>query len=220
MLKIKVDKKGVKKVIDEMELFGHTKEVVSEYQIHFNKLDDREKELNRQLEEIQEKHTQNLLDQETADVSELIYLKKMGRELVYETEVITSLLEQTNEEMTELKFHYAPLINKALSNDSTARVGKYDFSPLVDEVMGELLNAIAEVGMEFRKQYAEVHPAVTDVIKDKKVMERWPRYHYVFKPENYRPIFSKETVKEEDFKTAASGKVPSRFQQQDSKGVK
>jgi hypothetical protein len=220
-MNVKVDRKSIDKMIKEISLFDETKSVLTAYQKEVSKLNEREEELNKQLEEIQEKHTQNLLDQESADVSELIYLKKMNRELVYETEVITSLLEELAEEKASLKIKYVPLINQAKREDMNNNAGRYNANEIVTQLRYEMLKIIADVSAEMKRQYRSVEPDVLEIFDDPKVKETFLERQVTFNDQFYKPSYSesmKTVISKDDVFYSLSGNVPSSVPK--PKGVK
>lgn len=211
---ITIDRKKLDTVINEMNLYPEAKQAIQEYHKEKAILDERGRLLNEQLSEVQKKHLQNLMKQEGADVSELIYLKKQGIELVSEMSLIEVLKEELQEEHGQLKVKHYHLFQKALSKDSATRGNKYDMTPVVDNLMAEMIVAMADLGKVYLNQYNEIAPDIREVFDDPTVREYHPRSEYAFSPEANKPsysLFDKYVLKKYDVQTALTGVIPEGF---------
>jgi hypothetical protein len=213
---VEVDQKELKKLVSEMDLYPNTKQAIEEYKQVADRLDEREQILQQQLTDLQEKHTKNLIDQETANVAEVVYLKIQSKKTVEESQIIETLLAEVKEEKQELMYHFYKVYRSALSKDS-ALAGQYNVTPIIDKVLSQTMALIAEVGLEARQQYLEVFPDVDDIFSDSKVREMYPRIlDESFNPERHKPVFSgggsKVVLESSHIESATSGRIPEKFQ--------
>lgn len=213
-----VDKKALKKMIKDMDLYPNIKQAIKEYKEVADKLEEREQILSNQLADLQQQYAQNMLDQETANVAEVVYLKIEQKKAIEELKIIESLLAETKEERQELMYHYYKVYRKALSADSAVST-QYDVTPIIDKVLSQTMEIIAEVGMESRQQYLDVFPDVDEIFSDSKVREVYPRIlDESFKFDRHRPRYngSKSVLESHEIESATSGRVPDKFKNKET----
>ena len=211
-LLVKVDRKAIDNAIAEMDLFKYTKEAIKGYNDELKFIEEREAELKRQLTELQTKLTQNLIAIDTErDVKNVISVKKENYELSQDSKIIEALLEEIDENKTELKLHYVPIYKQALIEDSK-RTNQYQVNPLVDEVKYEMLNAIADLGAEMKRQYFEIYGDVQEVYGDSKVQEFiHPRPRLDI--ERFTPVYGEASpivISKNEVFSAVSGNAPKK----------
>ncbi|WP_342537951.1 hypothetical protein MKY15_15675 [Sporosarcina sp. FSL K6-1540] len=214
---VEFDKKELKKLIEGMDLYLNTKEVVAQYKAVADKVDEREILLQQQLDDVKLKHLQNLLDQETANVAEIIYLKIQAKKMAEEMQIIDTLVAEAKQEKEELMINYYKVYRNALSKDSAIAKG-YNVTPIVDSVLSQTMAIIAEVGAEAREQYLEMSPDIDELFGDAKVRQVFPRIlDESFEFHRHNPSFSgsKTVLESHDIETAISGRVSDRFKAKD-----
>ncbi|WP_255286132.1 hypothetical protein [Priestia megaterium] len=195
------------------ELFTEAKKVMAAYKEEAEKLDKQERELNAELESLQAEMTANILAQENAGVSDLVYLKIQAKEAVKKSEIIDVLLEELKEERTELKLKYVPLIRQALGKSPAS---EYDATEIAERYRYLMLKEISEIGKQMQAQYYEIAPEVAEVFEDEGVLEQYPRLKYHFTYENYTPSFSwfdKSVVSKNEVFSACRGNFPQGLKQ-------
>lgn len=189
-------------------LFKEAEKVIAAYQEEVTKLDDRERELNAELAVLSAEMTTNLTEQETAEVSTLVYLKIQAKEINQKAEVIAVLIEELKAERTELKLKYVPLIRNALSQSPK---GEYQATEIVERYKYEMLKEISEIGKQMRKQYYEIAPDITEIFEDEGVLKQYPRLKYHFTYDSYKPSFNwldRNVISKNEVTTACSGSLP------------
>ncbi|RAS88191.1 hypothetical protein A3863_14445 [Priestia endophytica] len=202
------------------ELFNDVKKFIAAYQSEVAKLDQREEKLKGELEALQLEMNENVMSQENANVSDLIYLKVQAKEIVQKSEVIAVLLEELAEERTALKLKYVPLYRQALAKSPT---GEYNANEIVERHKYEMLTEIASIGKQMRLQYLEIAPDVEEVFQDERVLEQFPRLKYQFNYDSYKPSFNwleKSVVAKNEVVSASQGNLPSGLKQPKEKDVK
>ncbi|MFE4036059.1 hypothetical protein [Priestia sp. YIM B13489] len=167
-------------------LFKEAKKVIATYQEEVQELDERERELETEAEVLQGEMTSNLVEQETANVGTLVYLKIQAKEINQKAEVINVLLEELKEERTELKLKYVPLIRSALGESPYP---EYKATEIVEKYKYQMLSEISEIGKQMRTQYYEIAPEVAEIYEDPTVNERYPRLKYHFTYDKFKPSF-------------------------------
>lgn len=174
---LKIDRKSVDKAIEEMELFTATKEVLASYEAEKEVLEKRKDALNERLAQLQEQHTQTMLDREIAvdSPSDYIYLSAQLTKIDDEVKILLSLQDQLKEGFTELKKKYMPLIRETYSKDSATRHKHFNVSETVAYVRDELKQAISDYENEIRKQDEQAMPVIyADFLDDLELMnEGW-----------------------------------------------
>lgn len=214
-VKVQVNRKEVEKLIKEMDLFPTFKETVKAYRDQEDKLYEREQLLKKQLDDLQNAYTKNLLDQETASVSDLIYLKIQAKKMVEEIDIIKVLLEEVKQEFIDLKFAFYPKYRDALNKDSYSV--PHDVTPVIIDVISQVLTVISEVGQESKKQYGEIYPDIVDMFQDKHILERYPRLLDTMEQyslQRYTPQFkwnSQTVLEKNEVISSTSGSVPTKF---------
>jgi len=216
-LLVKVDRKAIDKAIAEMNLFKNTKESIKSYNDEVKFIEAREEELKKQLNDLQQELTQNLMALETEkEVSKVIAIKKDNYNYNQDSKIIEALLEEIEEDKIELKLRYVPKYKQSL-NEDMKRTNSYPVNPLVDQIKYEMLKAIADIGAEMKRQYYEVYHDVQEVYEDNKVKEfihPKPRLDI----ERFTPIYGQSfptVISKNEVFSAVSGNMPSK-----SKGVK
>ena len=190
------------------DLFIEAKEVVAEYNERVSKLDDQERELNAELIALQDEMTANILDQESASVSELVYLKIQVKEINQKTEIIKVLLEELAEERTELKLEFVPKYRYALGNTG---INEYNATKIAEKYRYLMLKEISDIGKQMQQQYREIAPDIDEVFGDSKVLEQYPRLAYSYTYDNYIPSFSwfeTSVVSKNEVFSACRGNLP------------
>ncbi|MRX52365.1 hypothetical protein GJU41_00145 [Bacillus idriensis] len=192
------------------DLFFETKIVVAEYQEEAFQLDEQGRELKAELEALQEQHTANLIAQENASVSERVYLKIESKGIIQKSEVIGSLLEELENEHTELKLKFTPILQEALRKDRMI-LSQYDVTELAIKYRYLLLTEIAEIGKEMQGQYHAIAPDVMEIFEDPAVKEANPRLEYSFHADQFKPglsWFDKSVVSKNELFAAVRGNLP------------
>lgn len=212
---IKIDRKEVDKLLNDMDLFVHTKAALVDYKAELKQLEVRGEKLEEKLARIQSEHTENLLKLEgNTDVNAIIELKMENIHLVSKSKVVAALLESLEEEKTDLKIKHAPLFDAALKTDMQARGGKYDLNQIIDIVRYEMIRAIADIGKEMKKQFFAIESDVKEVFDDVAVRETYVQIGRGFTQEHYQPFYSefdKTVISKQDIFTAVSGQIPQRI---------
>lgn len=170
------------------DLFTETKKVVSDYKEKVSKLDQQERELNAELSVLQEEMTNNILDQEGATVSELVYLKISAKKIVQKTEIISVLVEELAEDKTALKLEFTPIYRTALRNDTANKTG-YGATDIVEKHKYLMLKEISEIGSQMQEQYFAIAEDIYEVFEDSEVKKEFPRLEYSFNQDQYIPAF-------------------------------
>jgi predicted nucleic acid-binding Zn-ribbon protein len=168
-------------------LFIEAKNVISDYKKEAEKLDNQERELKAELNVLQEEMTANLLDQEGATVSEMVYLRIQAKEINQRTEIIRVILEELTEERADLKLEFVPRLRSALGKTG---IHEYNVTELVERYRYELLKEIADTGRQIRDQYHEIESDLMEVFDDSNVKEQYPRLVYQYGRDNFKPSFS------------------------------
>ncbi|MCU4971080.1 hypothetical protein OCD64_29625 [Bacillus toyonensis] len=174
---LKIDRKAVDKAIEEMELFTATKEVLANYEAEKESLVKREEALTERLAQLQEQHTQTLMDREVAsdNPSDYIYLSSQLSKIESDMKVLLPLKEALQEEYTLLKQKYMPIIRETYSKDSSARNKHFNVSEAVSHVRDELKLVISDYEKAISKQDQQVMPVIyADFLDDSELMnESW-----------------------------------------------
>lgn len=202
-------------------LFVETEKVVNQYKAKADKIDQQERELNAELNALQDEMTSVILDQEQASVSELVYLKIQAKEINQKIEIISVLLEELTEERTALKLEFTPLYRTAIRNDVHNKAG-YSATEIAEKYKYLMLKEISEIGSQMQEQYRKIAPDIYEVFEDSEVRKEFPRLEYVFNDEQYRPVFgwfSDAVVSKNDVFTATRGYLPQGVKQPVEKDV-
>ncbi|HDR6219341.1 TPA: hypothetical protein QCU06_005907 [Bacillus cereus] len=174
---LKIDRTTVDKAIAKMELFTATKEVLASYEAEKEALVKREDVLAERLAQLQEQHTQTMLDREVAsdNPSDYIYLSAQLTKIDDEVKILRSLQDQLKGDFTVLKQKYMPIIRETYSKDSSARNKHFNVSEAVSYVSDELNQAISDYEKAISKQDQQVMPVIyNDFLDDPELMnESW-----------------------------------------------
>lgn len=172
-----IDRTSVDKAIEEMELFTATKELLANYEAEKEALVKREDVLAERLAQLQEQHTQTMLDREVAsdNPSDYIYLSAQLTKIDDEVKILRSLQDQLKGDFTALKQKYMPIIRETYSKDSSARNKYFNVSEAVSYVSDELKQAILDYEKAISKQDQQVMPVIyNDFLDDPELMnESW-----------------------------------------------
>jgi hypothetical protein len=197
------------------DLFVETKKVVADYKEKVSKLNDQERELNAELITLQDEMTANILDQEGASVSELVYLKIQAKEINYKTEIIKVLLEELAEERAALKLEFTPIYRTAIRKDYSDKSGQYNATEIMERYRYLMLKEISDIGKQMQQQYFDIAPDVYEVFEDSEVQKEFPRLEYVFNQDHYTPSFgypSDAVISKNDVFGACRGYIPNKPQ--------
>ena len=115
---IKLDRSEINKVIKEMKLFDETYTAIEVYYKDLIKREKEEELLQQQLDDLRNELRANLFEQESATVSEKVYLRIKQKEISLRTEAVSSVLADVIQEKSELKVKHAPLLLVALQKDA------------------------------------------------------------------------------------------------------
>jgi predicted RNase H-like nuclease (RuvC/YqgF family) len=154
------------------KLFTETEKVVKAYKERVSKLDDQEAELNAELSTLQDELTANILDQETAGVAELVYLKVAAKEINHKTEIIQVLLEELAEERKALKLEFTPIYRTAIQKDRGNKAG-YGATEIVEKYKFLMLTEISDIGAQMQEQYRKIAPDILEVFDDEAVRPKF-----------------------------------------------
>jgi hypothetical protein len=215
IIEVKVNRKELEKALNQMELFTEFKQTVEEFHVDEARLNEQQQYIENELKELQQKYTQNMLDQELANVAEAIYLRMETKKMTEKIEVLDSLLAEVKVEQQELLFTYYVKYRDALYK-AGASASQYDFTPIFTKVIAETLAVAKEVGAEAEQQYKEVYPEISYIFFDNKVMERYPRIMETHRAGDYKPRFNwneKTVLTKEQIQNAIQYRqMPSEFQ--------
>ena len=201
--------------IEVRKLFVETEIVIKDYKEKAELLDQQERELTAELNVLQEEMTNNILSQEGASISELVYLKISVKKINQKTEIISVLLEELGEERTALKLTFTPNYRTAIRNDK-ANTSGYDATEIVERYRYEMLKEIADIGVQMQKQYRDISEDIYEVFEDSEVRKEFPRLGYTFNQEQYTPQFgwfSESVISKNDVFTATRGYLPEGVKQ-------
>jgi hypothetical protein len=190
------------------KLFTEVEKVIAAYKEGAEKLDRQEQELKAEFESLQAEMIANILAQENAGVSDLVYLKIQAKDISQKSEIINVLLEELKEERTELKLKYVPLIRQALAKSPYP---EYEATEIVERYKYQMLKEISEIGKQMRTQHYEISPDIEEIFHDKDVLEQYPRLAYTHTYDSYKPKFNwfnNSVVSKSDVLTACDGSLP------------
>ncbi|EGI2115034.1 hypothetical protein FH832_003102 [Listeria monocytogenes] len=197
------------------KLFTETEKVIAAYKEEAEKLDQQESELTAELEALQLEMTANILAQENAGVSDLVYLKIQAKEINHKAEVIAVLLEELKQNRVDLKLKYVPLLRQSQGVDGKVRA-EYDINAIVDKYKWLMFTEIAGIGKQVLNQYSTIAPDLMEILDDREVTKVHPRVMNQFSSESYKPTFwqdIKTVVHREDIRLACSGSLPQGLKQ-------
>ena len=214
IIDVKVNRKELEKVLKEMNLFDNIKQEIEQLHADENKLDEQQKYIENQLQELQQNYTKNMVEQETAGIIEVVKLKVEAKKMTEQMEIMDSLLAEVKEAKQELMYTYYIKFRDALGSDSVV-TSQYDLTPIFMTAIAELLAVAKEVGEVANQQYKEVYPDISYIFFDNKVMERYPRIMETYNANRYKPRFNwnEKTVltKEQIDHAIYYGKLPYQF---------
>lgn len=170
------------------DIFPYTKVVLADFKAEQNALQHEYEELEAELAATQEKIAVNVLDRETANLSDRIYLTTQHKELVNMVEVINLMFEENQQKQTQLKLQYALQLREAIRKETTIR-SKYDVNEIIERYKSLMLNEIAALGRNMLSQYREIAPEVHFLFDDSEVHEMYPRLSQAYTTEYFRPSF-------------------------------
>jgi hypothetical protein len=211
---LKIDRVEVDKAIANMVLFSTTQKVLADYQEEKQVLLNRENGLNERMVQLQEEHTQLLLEREVSkdSTSDYIYLSKQLSNADEEMKIILSLQEQLREDFKALKQKHLPIIRTTYSKDLSAK-NEFSVNDTVDLVRYELLKAIADYSREVSKQQAPLMPAIYEFLHDEELMEANTGFRRSFEYGSEHLIFTggpgKSVISKNEIFSACGGNLPS-----------
>ncbi|ASZ20467.1 TPA: hypothetical protein ACGXMA_005424 [Bacillus cereus] len=174
---LKIDRTSVDKAIEDMELFTATKEVLKQYEAEKESLVKRGETITERLAQLQEQHTQTLIDREVVsdNPSDYIYLSSQLSKIESDMKVLLPLKEALEEEYTLLKQKYMPIIRETYSKDSSARNKHFNVSEAVSHVRDELKLVISDYEKAISEQDQQVMSVIyDDFLDDSELMnESW-----------------------------------------------
>lgn len=194
-------------------LFKEAEKVIAAYKEESETLDKQEQELKAEFELLQAEMTANILAQENASVSDLVYLKIQAKGISQRSEILNVLLEELKEERTELKLKYVPLYRQALAKSPYP---EYEATEIVERYKYQMLKEISEIGKQMRTQYYEIAHDLEELFHDKDVLEQFPRLAYTHTYDSYKPKFNwfnNSVVSKSDVLTACDGSLPQGLKQ-------
>ncbi|KAB2454619.1 hypothetical protein F8160_09575 [Bacillus sp. CH126_4D] len=212
---LKIDRTAVDKAIEEMDLFTATKEVLASYEAEKEVLEKREEALTERLAQLQEQHTQTMLDREIAkdNPSDYIYLSAQLTKIDDEVKILLSLQDQLTEDFTALRQEFAPTIQATYSKDLREK-DKLPVNDMVDYVRYELIKSIHDYAREVRNQQAPLMATMSEFLDDKEVMEANRGFQRLFEFDATNLHYSesqKSVIDRMHVFSACSGNMPSEI---------
>lgn len=192
------------------DLFTETRQTVKQYKAKCKELNKQESELKSELVAIQTEHTANLVGQETATVSERIYLNMQAKGLVDKAQVINAMLEEVEGKRTVLKLETVSLLQEALTKDNRVK-SQYDTNEIVDNHLYQMFTELTEIGGQMQSQYRAIAPDILEIYEDPKVSEAFPTNQLRFDSDSYKMPYwqaNKTVVHREDIRWACGGHMP------------
>lgn len=178
---LKIDRSAVDKAIEDLEMFTDTQAVLDNYETEKEVLVKRGDDLSKRIAELQEEHTQLLLDRESSkdNTSDYIYLSKQLTATNEEVQTIVSLQEQLKDDFKALKQKYIPVIQSTYGKDLSAK-NQFPVNETIDYVKYELLKAIADYSCEVRKQQQPLLPLIGEFLEDEELMSNNAGFRRLF----------------------------------------
>ncbi|MGE7596513.1 hypothetical protein ACQKMY_25880 [Peribacillus frigoritolerans] len=195
-------------VVDD--LFVETRKTVKQYKAKCRDLNKQESELKSELVAIQTEHTANLISQETATLSERIYLNMQAKGLVDKAQVINAMLEELEDKRTDLKMQTVTSLQEAITKDARVK-SQYDTNEIVDTHLYRMFTELTEIGGQFQSQYRAIAPDILELYEDPKVQEAFPTNQLRFDSDSYKMPYwqaNKTVVHREDIRWACGGHMP------------
>jgi hypothetical protein len=194
-------------VVDD--LFTETRKTVKQYKAKCKDLNKQESELKAELVNLQAEHTANLMGQESATLSERVYLNLQAKGLVDKSSVINAMLEEVEEKRTALKLETVSSLQEALTKDARVK-SQYDTNEIVDGYLYKMFAELTEIGGQMQSQYRAIAPEVLEIFEDPKVQEAFPN-KLRFESDSYKMPYwqaNKTVVNREDIRWACGGHMP------------
>jgi hypothetical protein len=191
------------------DLFTETRKVLSGYQEKSEGLNQQKSELRAELVALQAEHTANLMGQETATLTERIYLNLQAKGLVDKASVINAMLEELEGKRTDLKIETVSLLQEAITKDARVK-SQYDTNEIVDGYLYKMFAELTEIGGQMQSQYRAIAPEVLEIFEDSKVQEAFPN-KLRFESDSYKMPYwqaNKTVVHREDIRWACGGHMP------------
>lgn len=212
---LKIDRTAIDTAIEEMELFTATKEVLASYEAEKGTLEKREEALTERLAQLQEQHSQTLIDREVAkdNPSDYIYLSAQLTKIDDEVKILLSLQDQLKEDFTALRQEFAPTIQETYRKDLRKK-DKLPVNDMVDSVRYELIKAITDYAREVRNQQAPLMTTMSEFLDDKEVMESNRNFKRLFEFDATHLYYSesqKSVIDRMHIFSACSGNFPSEI---------
>ncbi|WP_057915929.1 hypothetical protein [Peribacillus muralis] len=213
---LKIDRSAVDSAIETLDtMFTATQEVLADYETEKQVLVKRGEDFSKRVAELQEEHTQLLLDREISkdNTGDYIYLSKQLTSTDEEMKIILSLQEQLKEDFTALKMKYAPIIQATYRKDLSAK-NQLPVNEMVEHARYELVKAIYDFASEVRKQQSPLLPAIGEFLDDKEVMEVNRNFERVFEYDQTNlpySEFNKTVIHRLDIFSACSGNMPTNI---------
>lgn len=191
------------------DLFNETRKTLKQYKAKCKDLNKQESELQAELVAIQTEHTANLMGQETATLSERIYLNMQAKGLVDKAQVINAMLEEVEGKRTALKLETVTSLQDAITKDARVK-SQYDTNEIVDGYLYKMFAELTEIGGQMQSQYRAIAPEVLEIFEDPKVQEAFPN-KLRFDSDSYKMPYwqaNKTVVHREDIRWACGGHMP------------
>lgn len=178
---LKINRSAVDKAIEDLEMFTATQAVLDNYETEKQVLIKRGDDLNKRIDELQEEHTQLLLDRESSKDNTSVYIK-LSKQLTAtneEVQTIVSLQDQLQDDFRELKQKYIPVIQSTYGKDLSAK-SEFPVNETIDYVKYELLKAIADYAREVRTQQQPLLPFIREFLDDEELMSNNAGFRRLF----------------------------------------
>ncbi|MCY8938082.1 hypothetical protein [Peribacillus frigoritolerans] len=195
------------------DLFTETRKTVKQYKAKCKDLNKQESELKSELVALQAEHTANILSQETANLSERIYLNLQAKGLVDKASVINAMLEELEEKRTALKLQTVNSLQESLGKDNRVKA-KYNANEIVDDYLYRMFAELTEIGGQMQSQYRAIAPSILEIYEDPKVAESFTATQLRFDADEYRLSYwqaNKTVVHREHIRLAGGGHMPSEI---------
>lgn len=215
---LKIDRSAVDAAIENIEMmFTDTQAVLDNYETEKEVLVKRGYDFNKKVSELQEQHTQLLLDRESSKGSTSNYIK-LSKQLTAtneEVQTIVSLQEQLKEDFTSLKMKYAPIVEATYRKDLSAK-NQLNVNAMVEHARYELVKAIQDFASEVKNQQRPLQSAIDEFLDDREVMEINRNFERLFEYDQTNLYYSeplKTVIGRRDIFTACAGVMPSEIRE-------
>lgn len=182
MTMIQLDRTELDKAIEGLEgMYSNTAKVLANYEADKVALELRGNDLNKRLEQLQDKQTKTLLEREAeTNTTKYVNLSKQLKEIEEESQIIVSLKEQLQSDFYQLKTKYAPIIRNSYSNDSAVK-RDFDVNETVEHVRYELVKAVSDYAVAVREQDSKVIGVIQDeFLSDSMLMQEQRSFRRTF----------------------------------------